>query len=129
MNIKKHFSNHIFFYSIVLCLVITIIASFYRFIIKNDYLVYYESPCDPNTKSCFESCDDNCTYYMKVQKYAPDVFVQCGKDITDCKSASVCLPSDRKCSITYCNPKIDENCDKITNVVPSDEQNNINKPI
>lgn len=129
MNIKQHLSKHIFLYTIALCITIMVIVSFYRFIIKNDYLVYYESTCDPYTQSCFESCEGECTYYMKMQKYAPDIYAQCGKDITDCESANACLSSDRKCSITYCDTKIDENCKTITEVVPFDKQNIIEESI
>jgi len=73
--------------------------------------VSYEGECDPKMELCFIGCEnDECTkeyYYTMVQKYAPDVYAQCGEDITDCVEASVCLPSDRECSITYCDPKVD----------------------
>lgn len=130
MNIKQHFSKHIFLFIIVLCIIITVIVSFYRFIVKNDYMVYYEGTCDPYMQSCFESCDGECTYYMKVQKYAPDIYAQCGKDITNCESANICLSNDRKCSITYCDPTIEESCEKISGVVPlEDKQNTIKESI
>lgn len=107
------------------CIIIVACASFYRFIINNDYFVYYESTCDPYVNSCFESCEeDECTYYMKVQKYAPDIYAQCGKDITDCESSSVCLSSDRECSITYCNEEMDDNCKMITPSIPFNKEIN-----
>ena len=119
MNIRQHLRTNIFFYLIGLFLVLEIFLSFNRFIVNNDYFVSYEGSCDPYAKSCFQVCeDDECTYSTKVNKYAPDVLAQCGKDIADCESASVCLLSDRECSITYCDEWIDEDCDSITEVVP-----------
>ncbi len=125
MKIKQDFTSHIFLYSVIFCIVFAIIFSFNRFIIKNDYLVYYEGECDPHLNSCFESCVEECTYYIKIQKYASDISTQCGKDITDCESSSICLPTDKKCSITFCNPNIDENCQIVTAVEPSSELSNV----
>ena len=130
MNIKQYFKVHTFFYVLTLFVIISIGMSFYRFIIKNDYFVSYEVVCDPYAQSCFESCEDGkCAYYAKIQKYAPNVYSQCGKDITDCKLASVCLPGDRKCSITYCNEGIDTDCETFTETLPLDIPNIIEKPI
>ena len=116
-NIRKYFREHFFSSILLLLVVITASASFYRFLVINDYLVLYEGICDPFTKKCFVGCEnDECTqeyYYMEVEKYAPDLLAQCGKDITDCEAAIVCLPTERHCSITYCEEEIENNiCDK-----------------
>lgn len=115
MNIRKKIIDHLFIYTIVLCIIISIVVASYRFVIENNYMVYYESECDPYTETCFKSCEDSCTYYVKVKKHAQDVFYQCGKDITDCELASICLQSDRECSVMYCDSKVDSNCESITN--------------
>ena len=112
-NIFKNFRNHFFLYIIVLLVFVIGIFSYYRFMIKQDYSVGYEGVCDPATDGdkCFVGCDDDaCTkqhYYTKMAKYAPDLKEECGEDITDCESADLCLPDDRNCSITYCNPEIE----------------------
>jgi hypothetical protein len=102
--------NHLFFILIPIIIVVGYF-SFNRFLIKHDYIVSYEGTCDPIVSKCFVGCeDDSCTtkyFYSKIQKYAPDLYNQCGKDITDCEQANVCIPSDRVCSITYCNPEVD----------------------
>jgi len=111
MLFKVHFRDHFFSYLLVLLVIVVATISYYRFMVKQDYLIGYEGKCDPALKSCFVGCnDDSCTdeyYYSKVQKYAPDLFKECGADITDCTKASVCLPIDQKCSIVYCDQKID----------------------
>jgi len=81
--------------------------------VKHDYIVGYQGSCDPATGKCFKSCeDDACTkidYYSEMQKYEPDLFRECGKDITNCEAANTCLTGDRKCSVTYCNKKTSDN--------------------
>ena len=107
---KTYFYDHFFFFVLVFLVLIIGYTSYYRFMIKNDYIVGYEGVCDPATNKCFIGCeDDACTkesYYSKVEKYAPDLYRECGKDITDCEAASKCLPNDRKCSVTYCNTEV-----------------------
>jgi len=112
--------------------VVTSVVSYYRFMIKHDYVVGYEGVCDPTVEQCFIGCDDDaCTeeyYYSKMQKYTPDLYAECGKDITDCEAASVCLPEDRDCSITFCNPEIDGS-DACSVVGESLENNEVNENI
>ena len=104
------------------------VASFYRFMIEHDYLVGYEGSCDPVSEVCFTACeDDACTeiyYYSNVQKYAPDLVRECGKDITDCEAASMCLPSDHECSVTYCDPETNGDACEMINENIEEEQNN-----
>ncbi len=126
-----HFKRHLFFYTLTFIFIITVAASYVRFIVINDYLVTYEGECDPELSSCFVGCEDEeCTtsyYYAFVEKHAVDLRRQCGVDITDCPNASVCLPQgDRSCSITYCDPVIDDDsCDS----VGEPERNALTEPI
>jgi len=117
MGIKyQNFLSNNFFLLILLCAVIVIVfLSYSRFIVRQDYLVRYEGVCDPATEQCFIGHDgDEQYFYSQVQKYAPDLYKECGKDITDCESANICLPTDRECSVTYCDAGINGNiCDNI----------------
>jgi hypothetical protein len=106
---------------VILFIVIGIIgvASYYRFMINHDYLVSYEGVCNPAVEECFVGCEDEeCAqeyFYSEVQKYAADLYMQCGKDITDCESASVCFQGDRECYVTYCSVEMgDDNCETFT---------------
>ena len=105
----KH-NAHFFIYVILLSLIIVSAISCYRFFIKHDYTVSYDGFCDPVTEKCFinyEDCADAKTkYYSKMEKYAPDLYKQCGSDITNCKEASICVPGDRNCSKTYCDNSV-----------------------
>lgn len=124
MSIKKHLREHFFSYIIFLLIVVIGFFSYYRFMIKHDYIVGYQGVCDPSTGKCFMSCeDDACTkpdYYDNVLKYAPDLYKECGTDITNCEDANVCLAGDHKCSITYCDRKNKDD------ICEPELQNNIN---
>jgi hypothetical protein len=124
----KHskFIQHPLKYILIPLIVIMSIISYYRFMVRQDYLVRYEGTCDATIQKCFIGCeDDACTKesnYSKVVKYAPDIYKECGEDITDCEAANTCLPNDRNCSVTYCDPKIDDEC--TTPVVETNISNN-----
>jgi hypothetical protein len=105
-------SGNIFQYILIVLVVILIAVSYYRFMVAHDYMVAYEGSCDPQTSKCFVGCDDDaCTskhYFAKIQKYAPNLYAQCGADITDCEEANRCLPhGDQRCSVTFCDSAID----------------------
>lgn len=97
-------------------LILLVAGSFYRFVVLRDYMVTYEIDCDPTTDSCYEYCEDEACaepyYYAYMEKYAAAVHKQCGLDIIDCESASMCLPEDGDmCTITYCDAETEE-CDE-----------------
>ena len=104
---KEYFRNYFFFLILILGVVFVVVFSYYRFFVKHDYIIGYHGSCDPAIGKCFMSCDDDaCTkpeYYTEMQKYEPDLYRECGNDITNCDIANVCLSTDRKCSITYCS--------------------------
>ena len=125
-----NFGDKVFKWFLFLLAVLFVLTSYYRFLVIHDYLVAYEGECDPYTQVCFVGCeDDECSseyYYSQVEKYAPNVYEQCGKDITDCESASRCLPEDgEQCSVTYCDPGTDgDECETFTEEdveVPEDD--------
>lgn len=122
MKIRQvtHLNSHTLLYFLVLSIFITSVASYYRFIIRSDFIVEYESICDPTTERCFVKCGDNgCAekhYYFNVRKYAPELYSECGNDITGCKSATTCLSDDHGCLITYCDLRISgNNCSSLVN--------------
>lgn len=118
-----HPSRHLLVLVLVPLIALSAAASYYRFILASDYMVSYEGECDPATESCFEGCEDDAcetTYpYKQMQKYAADLEVSCGTDITDCEAASVCLAADRDCTVTYCDP---ENLEEDESCYPAEEE-------
>jgi hypothetical protein len=125
-----NFHDHILSYSLALLVIIIGSISFYRFILSHDYMVSYEGACDPTLEKCFIGCeDDSCIneyYYSEMQKYAADLYMECGNDITDCESANICLPEDSGCSITYCDEEDGSICKVITNKLDDLQDNDTN---
>lgn len=113
-----HFRNHLLLYTLIPVIIIIGITSYYRYVVSHNYTVAYEGKCDPSTENCFLGCkDDECTeeyYYTLVEKYAADLYEQCGPNITDCDAASICLPGEQACSVTYCDIEVDgESCEML----------------
>lgn len=103
----QHLGKHYFFYLIIVSIFIVGISSYHRFLNNRDYIVEYEQTCNPNIEICFVGCDDdNCSqkhYYVKIQKYAFNLYAECGEDITNCELAKRCYSGDHKCSVIYCS--------------------------
>ncbi|MCD5381566.1 MAG: hypothetical protein LR008_03255 [Candidatus Pacebacteria bacterium] len=100
-------------------LILTVVASYYRFLVLNDHPVAYEGFCDPYTEECFVGCeDDECleeSYYTEVERYAPTLLRLCGDDISDCEAANTCTENEDGCSVAYCEPEVDgEACDTLS---------------
>ena len=116
MKIGSHFRQHFFRYILILLTVAAVFSSYTRFVVDKDYLVSYEGVCDPGRETCFIGCEDEeCIeqyYYSKIEKYAQDLYAQCGKDTMGCEASNRCLPNDRECSIMYCDIELDgEDCE------------------
>lgn len=127
----QKFLKHVFFYTVAPLVILVAIISYFRFFINHDYIIGYEGICDPEKDTCFIGCeDDACTeeyYYSKVQKYAADLYKECGPNITDCEYANVCLPGDRNCSVVYCeNSTSDETCSLLNKKINTLDEENTN---
>ncbi len=120
------FRDNILLYTLVPLILLSMGASYVRFMVTHDYMVAYEGTCDPSVHSCFVGCtDEECTeeyYYSNVQKYAVDLNAECGDNITDCEKANLCQPNDQKCSITYCDPSSDDKCKVLEPVLENSAQ-------
>jgi hypothetical protein len=118
MGLITHFNKHWFLYAVLVLLILAAAASFYRFSVINDYIIYDEFECDPTTDSCFLYCEDEaCSepwYYVKVERYANDLLQLCQGNIIDCEAAYECQPGETRCQVTYCEPTADEDCAPIS---------------
>jgi hypothetical protein len=103
----------------VIALIISVGATYYRYIIKNDYIIYAHAPCDPKIESCFYvSCERmdcpaeaDIEYYKKINKKAFNIEI-CDSENPDCKPL-VCKENEADCEITNCseeNIEGDEAC-------------------
>ena len=129
----EYLSKNIFSYIIIPMIFVVIIFSYYRFMVSHNYIVGYHGRCDSSTGKCFMSCEDDACdkvdYYSEMQKNEPDLYRECGEDITNCELANECLPSDHNCSITYCDDKTSnkDNPCQVPNVGEKSDNQNINQ--
>lgn len=114
-----HLKKYILLYTLAPLLVLTVGASYVRFMVQYDYLVTYEGECDPYTQICFEYCEDEkCDepiHYTWIERDAAILKQICGDhSILDCEAAMSCLPDENRCSISFCDSTIDEDCEQLS---------------
>ena len=92
-------------------------ASYYRFVVLQDYYVSYEIECDPYVEECFVGCEDDACeveyYYSLIERHAHTLYGLCGDDITDCEAATYCSEEEAECSLIMCSAD-EEECDLYT---------------
>lgn len=118
----NYIAKNLFSLSIVGLMIITLFASYYRFLVLEDHIVAFETDCDPANTSCFVGCEDeDCesTYlYSRVIAPAPLVNDWCGSDVNDCDVISYCTNTD-DCEILICNSENGDECNSTADVESS----------
>lgn len=107
--------NKIINWFFLLSIFLVIFFGIYRFFISRNFLLIFETECDPTVEKCFvRHCDeslDECTgnedkdvwYYSKVKKMAYDV-KECNPQKEECPDESICdQPVSQRCWIEKCN--------------------------
>jgi len=110
------------YYALIICAMalLFVCATIYRFNIQQNYLVAFESDCDPETQSCFVYCEnDDCNdpfFYSVIEREAAQLHEMCGADVTVCDAAYSCN-NDTTCKNLFCDPSTDGvgQCDDINN--------------
>lgn len=101
---KKHFLK----FTLVPLFILSILACYFRFVVHKDYLITFESDCDPYLEKCFVGCEDEeCNeeyFYTLMTREATEVEDLCGVDITECDEVYSC-PLNREvfCQVEYCS--------------------------
>lgn len=104
--------NKIFFTIIFLLLVVFIFFTYYKFFIKEDFLIVGEVSCDPTIEnSCFvfeevicddinneSTCKTEINYFKKITKKAYNI-PECLGNIC---GELICLEDGENCEYTYC---------------------------
>lgn len=115
MDIK----TKIFWWTMGVLLVASFGATFYRYMIKKDYIVQAQVDCDPYAEACFVwNCDpesdeegEMCTgdpeedmWYFKVINKNASQIVSCDANDEAC-DALVCAQNEPDCEFVFCNPE------------------------
>lgn len=105
-------SKHLYIILVIL-IVVSIGATYYRIFVARDYIVQAEIDCDPKTESCFVYiCDpeeEECTgdieedtwYYKLISKKAANIDI-CDPEEEECEEL-FCEEGEENCEITNCN--------------------------
>jgi hypothetical protein len=104
---RMNWRSHLLLLICIPLLLLAMAATYYRFIIAQDYIVQYEGICDPVSENCFTYCEDEAcaepSYYVKVTKTAMNAYKQCGEDVSDCEIANQCQFGEKDCTVEYCS--------------------------
>lgn len=105
-----------FFIVFFLLIAGSVSVSYYKFIVKRDYIIEAQADCDPYSEKCFVSvCDpsagEECTgnpkedtsYYKIIRRNAQNIPLCDPKD-EGCE-ALVCPSGEKECEIIFCDPE------------------------
>lgn len=109
--------NKIFFIVFFLLIIGSVGATYYRTMIKKDYVIAVQLDCDPYVEKCFiwecdpastvegEACtgeaENDIWYYQIFERKAYNI-PSCDPDDENCE-ALVCPEGEKDCSVTFCN--------------------------
>jgi len=107
------------FYAIFFSLIIISVgATFLRYVVFKDYQIFAQASCDPQAEKCYmTTCDpaddstcpqdesQRTTYYKIISKNASAIYdCENSKEKTGCNGELFCLANEKKCSYKYCDP-------------------------
>lgn len=106
----NHFKKYILLYTILPLFILTVMATYYRIIILQDYLVSYQLPCDPSTHSCYFDSETSSSFYF-VERKASQLSLLCGSNsVLDCSAATTCEVGEESCLVQFCQPDFGQSC-------------------
>lgn len=107
--------SKILLWVLALLIVTSIGVTFWRIMIKKDYVIEAQADCDPTTEKCFVSvCDpkkETCTgdeekdttYFKKISRLAFNIPL-CDPADKECQ-ALVCPEGEKGCTVNFCDEK------------------------
>lgn len=109
---KNNWPNRIFFIVFGLLLIGSVAFTYFRIVVKRDYMISAETDCDPYAEECFiYECDPNTeectgdpeedTWYYKIIKRKAYNIPLCDPNDESCE-ALVCPEEEEECSYELC---------------------------
>jgi len=99
--------SKVLFWVFGVLLVISIGVTFYKYVIKKDYIIMAYIGCDPQIERCFfvpcegEDCPAEIDYYKIINKKAFNIEL-CDPETTGC-NPPVCKDGEKDCEIILCS--------------------------
>ncbi|MCC7004872.1 hypothetical protein IT397_03075, partial [Candidatus Nomurabacteria bacterium] len=88
-------------------IIISVAITFYRYVIKKDYIIIGHITCNPKIESCFyvpcdgSDCPTEIEYYKKISKKAYNIEL-CDPSTEGCNPL-VCKENEQDCQINTCS--------------------------
>jgi len=109
-------AGKIFFLIFFLLIAGSVAATYYRIMIKRDYIVSAQQECDPTLEACFISAcdpegDEECAalpeeerinYYKTINKNAKNIPI-CDPYKGECPEELACEPEEEECEVILCD--------------------------
>lgn len=105
-NIALDRKSKILFIFIGLLIVGSVAVTFWRYMVKRDYIVQAQTDCDPTTEKCFVwQCDPASTVEGEACTGDPESDIWYYKIIhRNAKNIPLCDPNDENCTALVCDP-------------------------
>lgn len=108
--------SKIFFLVFFLLILGSVAMTYWRIVVKRDYIISAQQECDPATEACFASTcdpesDEECantpenertTYYKTISKNAKNI-PPCDPYKNECPTNLTCDSGEKDCEITLCD--------------------------
>jgi hypothetical protein len=108
--------SKIFFLVFFLLIIASVAVTYWRIMVKRDYIISAQQDCDPATEQCFvSSCDpesdsecaatpekERTTYYKIIKKNAKNIPL-CDAQKDECPKELTCADGEAECSFEYCD--------------------------
>lgn len=96
----------------IILIVISLLMSYNKFIIRKDFVVYNQIPCDPERESCFieradEGSNEEDYYYKAFYRKAANIPL-CDPEKDPKCEAYICPKDEEGCAVELCDPETDE---------------------
>ena len=108
-------AGRVFLIMFLFLLVGSIALTFWRIVVKRDYIISAEQECDPYTEACFiYTCspdeDEECpadptermSYYKLIHKNAQNIPL-CNAQKDECPAELTCEENEEECEYIYCD--------------------------
>lgn len=104
-----HIHSKILTYTLMILLLLSAGASYYRFMVIHDYVIVAEVDCDPTSESCFVwQCDPavegECTGDPEADTWYYKIATRNAQHIPECD------PEDEMCELFACEPNVEADC-------------------
>lgn len=123
--------SKILFFAIGLLIAGSVAATYWRIVVKRDYIVQAQTDCDPTAENCFVwKCDPNSTVEGEACTGDPEKDTWYYKIIRrNAKNIPLCDPNDENCTALTCEPEEKDCSEELCAPQNVSEKESCNDPV